>query len=70
MLLKCSLSQCSTMCQELESLMFLSYERGVSINYEDTVNTFGYSSEVLKKALIFKWFIIIQYNIFKNINLL
>jgi len=43
------------MCQDrLESLMFLSCERDVSINYEDAINDFGHSSEVLKKALIFK----------------
>lgn len=42
----------STMCQDrLESLMFLSCERDVSINYEDAINAFGHSSEVLKKAL-------------------
>ncbi len=53
----------STMCQDrLESLMFLSCERDVSIDYEDTINAFGHSSEVLKKALIFKWCIVIQCN--------
>ncbi|KAL4084928.1 hypothetical protein QTP88_027795 [Uroleucon formosanum] len=45
----------STMCQDrLESLMFLSCERDVSINNEDAINAFGHLSEVLKKALIFK----------------
>ena len=46
----------STMDQgRLESLMFLSCERDIKINYEETITLLGKSSDVLKKALLFKW---------------
>ena len=45
----------STMGQKsLESLMLLSCERDIQINYNKVIDLFGLSSEVLKDSLMFK----------------
>jgi hypothetical protein len=42
------------MCQsKLESLLILSCERDKEINIEEAINTFGMTSSVLKKALMY-----------------
>lgn len=38
----------------LESLMILSCERDISINYEEAINAYAMSSDLLKDKLIFK----------------
>jgi len=45
----------STIGQDrLESLMILSCERDISINYEEAINMYAMSSDLLKDKLIFK----------------
>jgi len=45
----------STMNQErLESLMLISCERDITIDINEDINTFGQSSDLLKKNLLFK----------------
>jgi len=38
----------------LESLIFLSCERDIKIDHEETITFLGKTSDVLKKALLFK----------------
>jgi hypothetical protein len=38
----------------LESLMLISCEKDIQINYNEVIDTFGLSSQVLKDALMFK----------------
>jgi len=37
----------------LESLMFLSCERDIKIDIEQTIDTFAFTSHLLKKSLMF-----------------
>jgi len=40
--------------ERLESLMLISCERDISIDINEVLNIFGKSSDLLKKALLFK----------------